>query len=127
MKTPSSSYPVLDNRPIDQWKVTELKEELKRRKLITRGLKEELVKRLDEALRNENESAKENVDNGFDSTTQPVVETEDGSTVFIVSETTVTVTDENNEIYHGMDQDHGDDTAVLSGEGEASTGGSSEW
>lgn len=86
MKTPSSSYPVLDNRPIDQWKVTELKEELKRRKLITRGLKEELVRRLDEALRNENESAKENVDNGFDGTPQPVVETEDGSTVFIVSE-----------------------------------------
>nr|KJB18300.1 hypothetical protein B456_003G045500 [Gossypium raimondii] len=38
----SSKYQILDNRPIDQWKVTELKEELKRRKLITRGLKEEL-------------------------------------------------------------------------------------
>lgn len=122
MKTPSSSYPVLDNRPIDQWKVTELKEELKKRKLITRGLKEELVKRLDEALRNENESAKENVDNGFDGTPQPVVETEDGSTVFIVSETTATVTDENNEMYHGMDQDHVDNTAVLSGEGKVQQG-----
>ncbi|CAM8996152.1 unnamed protein product [Rhodiola kirilowii] len=56
-KTSSSPYQVLGNRPIDQWKVTELKEELKRRKLITRGLKDDLVKRLDEALRNERDSA----------------------------------------------------------------------
>ncbi|XP_077224056.1 SAP domain-containing protein isoform X2 [Tasmannia lanceolata] len=52
----SSQYPVLDNRPIDQWKVTELKEELKRRKLITKGLKEDLIRRLDEAIQNEIES-----------------------------------------------------------------------
>ncbi|KAI4371247.1 hypothetical protein MLD38_019508 [Melastoma candidum] len=52
-----STYPILDNRPIDQWKVVELKEELKRRKLTTRGLKEDLVKRLDEALRIEREYA----------------------------------------------------------------------
>ncbi|KAI4310689.1 hypothetical protein MLD38_035647 [Melastoma candidum] len=52
-----STYPILDNRPIDQWKVVELKEELKRRKLTTRGLKEDLVKRLDEALRVEREMA----------------------------------------------------------------------
>ncbi|KAK9111103.1 hypothetical protein Scep_018622 [Stephania cephalantha] len=49
----STQYPVLGNRPIDQWKVTELKDELKRRKLATRGLKDDLIKRLDEALRNE--------------------------------------------------------------------------
>ncbi|KNA06981.1 hypothetical protein SOVF_175250 [Spinacia oleracea] len=55
----SSGFPVLDNRPIDQWKVTELKEELKRRKLTTRGLKEELVRRLDESLRDEMEAQKE--------------------------------------------------------------------
>lgn len=55
----SSGFPVLDNRPIDQWKVTELKEELKRRKLTTRGLKEELVRRLDEALRVEMEVEEE--------------------------------------------------------------------
>ncbi|KAL9253134.1 Apoptotic chromatin condensation inducer in the nucleus-like protein [Drosera capensis] len=60
-----STYPVLNNRPIDQWKVTELKEELKRRKLITRGLKEELVRRLDEAMRSENEVAEEKVNNGI--------------------------------------------------------------
>ncbi|KAJ7945363.1 Apoptotic chromatin condensation inducer in the nucleus [Quillaja saponaria] len=55
----SSRYPVLDNRPIDQWKVVELKEELKRRKLITRGLKDDLIKRLDEALRIEREAAEQ--------------------------------------------------------------------
>ncbi|KAF7130627.1 hypothetical protein RHSIM_Rhsim10G0156100 [Rhododendron simsii] len=124
MKTPSS-YPVLDNRPIDQWKVTELKEELRRRKLMTRGLKEELVKRLDEALRNEDDSAKGKVDNGFDGTPPPVVETEDGSTVLIVSETAFAVTDhvyENNEVDCGMDKVHVDDTAVLLGEAKAQQG-----
>ncbi|KAL6227816.1 hypothetical protein ACLB2K_001772 [Fragaria x ananassa] len=53
----SSPYPKLDNRTIDQWKVTELKEELKRRKLTTKGLKEDLIKRLDEAIRVEREAA----------------------------------------------------------------------
>ncbi|MFS8018587.1 putative transcription regulator SAP family [Helianthus anomalus] len=52
-KKASSPYVVLENRPLDQWKVTELKEELKKGKLITKGLKEELVKRLDEAIRAE--------------------------------------------------------------------------
>nr|GMC60151.1 apoptotic chromatin condensation inducer in the nucleus-like [Ipomoea batatas] len=56
----SSPYPILENRPIDQWKVTELREELKRRKLTTKGLKEDLVKRLDEALRSEQESEQGN-------------------------------------------------------------------
>ncbi|KAI3978480.1 hypothetical protein MKX01_015655 [Papaver californicum] len=49
----STQYPVLDNKPIDQWRVTELKEELKRRKLVTKGLKDDLVRRLDDALRME--------------------------------------------------------------------------
>ncbi|KAJ1394150.1 SAP domain [Sesbania bispinosa] len=65
----SSPYPILDNRPINQWKVTELKEELKRRKLATKGLKDELVKRLDEALRIEREAAEaseKDEANGFD-------------------------------------------------------------
>ncbi|KAJ8430845.1 hypothetical protein Cgig2_034172 [Carnegiea gigantea] len=56
MKTPSK-YPVLDNRSIDQWKVPELKEELKRRKLTIGGLKQDLIKRLDEAIRAEKEAA----------------------------------------------------------------------
>lgn len=62
-KTPSP-YVVLENRSLDQWKVTELKEELKRRKLLTRGLKEDLVKRLDEAVRAEIEEANQNHENG---------------------------------------------------------------
>ncbi|KAL5751648.1 hypothetical protein ACOSP7_021831 [Xanthoceras sorbifolium] len=53
----SSPYPVLDNRPIDQWKVTELKEELKRRKLKSSGKKEELIRLLDQAIRTEKENA----------------------------------------------------------------------
>ncbi|XP_006657981.1 uncharacterized protein LOC102719029 isoform X2 [Oryza brachyantha] len=48
-----STYPVLDNRSIDQWKVTELKDELRRRELPIKGLKDELVKRLAEALQGE--------------------------------------------------------------------------
>lgn len=61
----SSPYVVLGNRPLDQWKVTELKEELKRRKLTIKGLKEDLIKRLDEAVRNEWESAENNTDNNL--------------------------------------------------------------
>ncbi|XP_050372886.1 uncharacterized protein LOC126790615 [Argentina anserina] len=53
----SSPYPKLDNRTIDQWKVTELKEELKRRKLTTKGLKDDLIKRLNEAILVERENA----------------------------------------------------------------------
>ncbi|XP_004502454.1 uncharacterized protein [Cicer arietinum] len=53
----SSPYPILDDKPINQWKVTALKEELKRRKLATKGLKEDLINRLDEALRLEREAA----------------------------------------------------------------------
>ncbi|KAH0915811.1 hypothetical protein HID58_030257 [Brassica napus] len=53
----SSPFPILDNRPIDKWKVTELKEELKRRRLTTQGLKVELVRRLDDALRAEQQES----------------------------------------------------------------------
>jgi len=71
----SPKYQILDNRPIHQWKVTELRDELRRRKLSTKGLKDDLVKRLDECIRLEREaeedaekekvSEKEEV-NGFD-------------------------------------------------------------
>ncbi|XP_010916922.1 uncharacterized protein [Elaeis guineensis] len=67
----SSLYCVLNNKPIDQWKVTELKEELRRRKLPIKGLKEDLVKRLDEAVRNEKESPKEEVNNSLDPAPDP--------------------------------------------------------
>lgn len=59
----SSPYVKLGNRSVDQWKVTELKEELKRRKMTTSGLKQDLVKRLDEAVRIEMQSALEKAEN----------------------------------------------------------------
>lgn len=68
----SSPYSILNDRPVDQWKVTELKEELRRRRLKTNGLKEELVRRLDGALRSEMEEAeKEELGNGLDPDNDP--------------------------------------------------------
>ncbi|KAK4341418.1 hypothetical protein RND71_039919 [Anisodus tanguticus] len=49
-----SDYPVLGNLPINKWKVPELREELKRRNLMTKGLKDDLVRRLSNAIRKEN-------------------------------------------------------------------------
>ncbi|XP_022942162.1 apoptotic chromatin condensation inducer in the nucleus-like [Cucurbita moschata] len=81
-----SKYPILENRPIDQWRVTELKDELKRRKLPIRGLKEDLIKRLDESLRIERENAEET--NGVDDA-PPVTDTDNNQEhASIVSETT---------------------------------------
>ncbi|XP_030534959.1 apoptotic chromatin condensation inducer in the nucleus [Rhodamnia argentea] len=76
-----SSYPILGNRPIDQWKVTELKEELKRRKLTTRGLKDDLVKRLAEAVNIERENAEKEKQVETEFTCDPQLETiaEDGT------------------------------------------------
>ncbi|KAF6175715.1 hypothetical protein GIB67_022717 [Kingdonia uniflora] len=51
----STKYSVLDNRSIDQLRVIELKDELKKRKLPTKGLKDDLIKRLDEAIRDARE------------------------------------------------------------------------
>ncbi|KAK6792404.1 hypothetical protein RDI58_011485 [Solanum bulbocastanum] len=48
-----SDYPVLDNLPIDKWKVPALREELKRRNLMTKGLKDDLVNRLNNAIHRE--------------------------------------------------------------------------
>ncbi|KAG4989881.1 hypothetical protein JHK82_032192 [Glycine max] len=65
----SPKYQILHNRPINQWKVTELKDELKRRKISTKGLKDDLVKRLDEVLRLErevDEASEKDEANGFD-------------------------------------------------------------
>nr|GMC56424.1 apoptotic chromatin condensation inducer in the nucleus-like isoform X2 [Ipomoea batatas]GME19016.1 apoptotic chromatin condensation inducer in the nucleus-like isoform X2 [Ipomoea batatas] len=73
----STEYPVLDNRPINKWKVTELREELKKRNLTVKGLKDELVKRLDEAIRKEREALEMEVSNGSDSESEPVLESSD--------------------------------------------------
>ncbi|XP_059631440.1 uncharacterized protein LOC132274227 isoform X2 [Cornus florida] len=69
----SMQYPVLDNRPINKWKVAELKEELKRRKLTTKGLKDDLVKRLDEAIRIERGPFEEEASRGIGSEPKHVV------------------------------------------------------
>ena len=47
----------LRNRPLEQWKVTELKDELKRRSITTKSVKDDLVRRLEEAFRNDGEKA----------------------------------------------------------------------
>uniref|UniRef100_A0A5B6Z9Y9 Putative apoptotic chromatin condensation inducer in the nucleus-like isoform X1 n=2 Tax=Davidia involucrata TaxID=16924 RepID=A0A5B6Z9Y9_DAVIN len=72
-----TQYPVLGNRPINRWKVTELKEELKRRKLTTKGLKEDLIKRLDEAIRNEKGAFEEEASNNIGCEPELVVKHED--------------------------------------------------
>ncbi|XP_019152859.1 PREDICTED: altered inheritance of mitochondria protein 21-like isoform X2 [Ipomoea nil] len=72
-----TEYPVLDNRPINKWKVTELREELKKRNLTVKGLKDELVKRLDEAIRKEREALEMEESKGSDSESEPVLESSD--------------------------------------------------
>ncbi|WOG81820.1 hypothetical protein DCAR_0100971 [Daucus carota subsp. sativus] len=67
-----SSYPVLYDKPIDQWKVTELKEELKRRRLTTKGLKDDLIRRLDESLQMEIEIANKSAGKGLAFHPEPV-------------------------------------------------------
>ncbi|XP_015690989.1 fibrous sheath CABYR-binding protein-like [Oryza brachyantha] len=59
-----SSYPVLNNRPIDQWRVTDLKDELRKRRLPVKGLKDELVRRLFDSIQSEKavEEANEHVE-----------------------------------------------------------------
>jgi apoptotic chromatin condensation inducer in the nucleus len=53
-----SSYPVINNRPIDQWRVTDLKDELRKRRLPVKGLKEELVRRLFDSIQTEEAASK---------------------------------------------------------------------
>ncbi|KAF2284088.1 hypothetical protein GH714_018905 [Hevea brasiliensis] len=82
----SSKYPTIDSRPIEQWKVTELKEELKRRKLTTKGLKDDLIKRLGEALLIERENDAKDVDADIDLDKQPVDGTKFSEAVPVVSD-----------------------------------------
>jgi hypothetical protein len=53
------TYPTLNGRPVDKWMVTELKDELRQRNLPITGLKDDLVRRLFEAIQDE-----ENTDGG---------------------------------------------------------------
>ncbi|CAI9282254.1 unnamed protein product [Lactuca saligna] len=88
-KKPSSPYVVFENRSLDQWKVTELKEELKKRKLITRGLKDDLVKRLDEAIRAELEEDNKAHENGANDDEQPEMPSDDAVADPIVADKTM--------------------------------------
>ncbi|CAN4122233.1 unnamed protein product [Withania somnifera] len=72
-----SDYPVLDDRPINKWKVTELKEELKRRNLPTKGLKDDLVRRLNEAICEEMEAAEVEESKDYDRDIDPASGLED--------------------------------------------------
>ncbi|ERN15707.1 hypothetical protein AMTR_s00048p00230150 [Amborella trichopoda] len=72
-----SKYPVLGNRPLEQWKVAVLKDELWRRNMITKGLKEDLLKRLSEAILNDENCVQENVGDGLDTEVIPQVQQND--------------------------------------------------
>ncbi|XP_041008063.1 apoptotic chromatin condensation inducer in the nucleus-like [Juglans microcarpa x Juglans regia] len=83
----SSIYPILGNQPIDQWKVMELKEELKRRKLTTKGLKDDLIERLDDAIRTDMENVKKVVDNDINCGSQRAVVAKGAQTIAVAAET----------------------------------------
>ncbi|KAG2711788.1 hypothetical protein I3760_04G093500 [Carya illinoinensis] len=83
----SSIYPILGNLPTNQWKVTELKEELKRRKLTTKDLKDDLTRRLDDVIRIDIENAEKVVDNDLNCKSQCAVVAIDAQTIPIAVET----------------------------------------
>ncbi|XP_057807064.1 uncharacterized protein LOC131021788 [Salvia miltiorrhiza] len=112
----SSQYVKLGNRSVDQWKVTELKEELKRRKLTTTGLKQDLVRRLDEAVRIEMQSSLEEAEN---ESMQSEVPIEKENAVTNVTEKTEDFTEREVDIVEKVDPNAGhviDDCIGSSGE-----------
>lgn len=120
----SSPYPILDNKPIDQWKVTELKEELKRRKLKSSGKKEELIRMLDNAIRIEREKAAKEAeaDNGVKSVAQPVVEVKDAEKVpvdtVIAKDVVIVGSQENEKVDNVVVQLDMNSSAAALGQGE---------
>ncbi|XP_062215459.1 uncharacterized protein LOC133916015 [Phragmites australis] len=82
-----SSYPVLNNRPIDQWRVTDLKDELRKRRLPVKGLKEELVRRLCDSIQSEQAANEAVEDVGVN------VADDQLSDAIVTQETTVTITE----------------------------------
>lgn len=91
-----SQYSELDNKPIDQWKVIELREELRRRNLGTKGLKEELVKRLDEAIKKELESENEKeLGNGDEHIPDPQNDTSEENPSLEAPDTQATLEEDN--------------------------------
>ncbi|KAJ6397983.1 hypothetical protein OIU77_018904 [Salix suchowensis] len=102
----SSPYPIRGNKlDLVQLKVTELKEELRRRRLKTSGLKDELVRRLEEAIRIEREDEElrkelanvaevvEDVDNGVDLENLHVAGVKNAEAASVATETVEVVVD----------------------------------
>ncbi|KAG6384419.1 hypothetical protein SASPL_155763 [Salvia splendens] len=105
----SSPYVKIGNRTVDQLKVTELREELKRRRLTSSGLKQDLVKRLDEALRIEMQSLEE----AQDEPSQPEVPVEKENAVTDVNDSAKAFTGRDIDIVVTIDDSRGS-----SGEGK---------
>ncbi|KAL5217408.1 hypothetical protein ABZP36_018092 [Zizania latifolia] len=87
-----SSYPVLNNRPIDQWRVTDLKDELRKRRLPVKGLKEELVRRLFDSIQSEETSDEANEDIEVNPAATEAPETQN-----VTERTTIAVTEVHKE------------------------------
>ncbi|XP_062211424.1 formin-like protein 5 [Phragmites australis] len=86
-----SSYPVLNNRPIDQWRVTDLKDELRKRRLPVKGLKDELVRRLFDSIQSEEPADEAAEDLGANVADDQLPEEN------VPQETTVTITEVSQE------------------------------
>ncbi|KAF0911847.1 hypothetical protein E2562_012332 [Oryza meyeriana var. granulata] len=87
-----SSYPVLNNRPIDQWRVTDLKDELRKRRLPVKGLKDELVRRLFDSIQSEKEAVEANEDTEVNPAANEAPEIQNDS-----EKTTVSITEVHKE------------------------------